>query len=283
MDRLRSFTSANRSVIVNIIYVIAFLVVMYYLYKFLMEGSGLEQDLLNVKLDASDIATVQSRTLSITHDADNRPTGLRINQNGEYTISMWVYISNYDYRAGRVKPVFTIADAGKPTSYLMTGFLYPNEAKMGIRTHTMNASTDALTNRSKYTALVNSTEIDSDMAMCDLKDVDMQRWVHIAVTVNGRIMDVYMDGKLARSCILPGLPDASISGAQTLVMGPNGGFGGYVCGVQFFGYAATPDRIYTTYQGGPYATTSFLTYVAEKVGFKFLYTGADGAKKSTNI
>ena len=53
-----------------------------------------------------------------------------------------------------------------------------------------------------------------DSHMCDLTDIDLQRWINITVSVNGRIVDVYYDGKLARSCVLPTIPVASDNGQQ---------------------------------------------------------------------
>ena len=42
MDTVRSFASNNRGMIMNVVYVVAFLVVLYYLYKFLIAGNELE-------------------------------------------------------------------------------------------------------------------------------------------------------------------------------------------------------------------------------------------------
>ena len=56
MDALRGFAGQNRSSIINVVYVIAFVIVVYYLYKFLMAGSDLEVDLLNVEKPANELS-----------------------------------------------------------------------------------------------------------------------------------------------------------------------------------------------------------------------------------
>ena len=288
MDAIRSFASGNRSTIVNVIYIIAFLTVLYYLYKFWVEGNSLDLDLLNVKTSAK----TPMPLLITRRDPSGRLINpdLRVKTGGEYTLCMWLYINDWSHKSGLPKGVFQIVDRSVNSNYLMAGILYPNEPKMMIRTYTgKNAAgvTDFTTKTDfeqlvtgKSNAAANMFSPSVDMPMCDVQDIDLQRWIHVAISVNGRIMDVYMDGKLARSCILPDVPQASEDGEQLVVMSPTGGFGGFISGVQFYGYAVTPDRIYSTYQAGPYSSANFLTYIGEKLGIKMTYSGAGGKTKT---
>ncbi len=283
MDAIRNFTSTNRSMIVNVIYIIAFLTAVYYLYKFYAEGNEMDVDLLTDRVSAKN----NPKMVPIT-DLSNPK--LRIRTGGEYTLSMWLYIASWD--PNMPKSVFTIRDDGLPSNALMVGVLYPNETKMMIRTYTGPSSTAGavdFTQMGPNGAYANLLKTGNNGAMlnpstnmpqCDIQDVDLQRWIHLTVSVNGRIMDVYMDGKLTRSCILPDIPRASDTGNQFVEIAPNGGFYGHVSGVHFSGYAMTPDRIYATYQAGPYSSGSFLTYIGEKFGFKIAYTDASGKKSS---
>jgi hypothetical protein len=93
-------------------------------------------------------------------------------------------------------------------------------------------------------------------------------------------VDVYYDGKLARSCVLPDIPSAPETGLQSVVIGQKGGFGGKISGIQFFAYPLTPDRIYSIYQAGPRGAAGFLGYIAEKMGIKLTYSGAKGQQKA---
>lgn len=280
MDAIRNFASGNRSMIINVIYIIAFLTAVYYLYKFYAAGNELDVDLLTDRVSAKN----NPKMLPIT-DLSNPK--IRIRTGGEYTISMWLYIASWD--PNMPKPVFTIRDDGLSSNALMIGVLYPNETKMMIRAYTGPKSAGSVdyTQMGANGAYANLLKTGSNgelmnpsanIPQCDVQDVDLQRWIHLTVSVNGRIMDIYMDGKLARSCILPDIPRASDTGNQFMEIAPNGGFYGHVSGVHFSGYAMTPDRIYATYQAGPYSSGSFLTYIGEKFGFKLAYTGASGQK-----
>ena len=123
MEALRSQFTANRGSIMNVVYVVAFLVALYYLYKFLTSGSDLEINLLNAEADAN---TPQSFPLP-------EGQGLRVKTGGEYTISFWMYINSWDYRAGLAKSVLQIVDSESRSNALFTSILYPNESKMNHR------------------------------------------------------------------------------------------------------------------------------------------------------
>ncbi len=223
MDSIRGFASANRSMIVNGVYIIAFLIAAYYLYKFLTAGSDLD-----IRLSGDP----QSGT-SITTESIFQVTGMesypkcRIRAGGEFTVSMWLYISSYDANGslGKPKPVFTISDTEQPTNHLMVGVLYPNENKMLIRAYTGDSNdqiTKTGTGNGTYQSLTsgsNTNAFTSGMPQCDIQDIDMQRWINLVISVNGRIMDVYMDGKLARSCILPNVIKTGTGGYQSLIAG----------------------------------------------------------------
>ncbi len=282
MDQARSMFQNNRSTIVNILYIVAFIVVAYYVYKFLT-GVGDDAYLSGDPLDAGNLPA--NKAIFSIADPDTRPK-FRINDGGDFAISTWIYISSYSaVNGGKVKPIFYVSDAGLTSNHLLMAALYPNENKMMIRAYTgTGTSSEAETDYTlitNYTTLVGGSSIptSSTMPQCDIQNVDMQRWINITVAVSGRIMDVYLDGKLTRSCILPGTIRASDNGVQSIVMVPNSGFKGYFSRLRFYNKSPTPDQIYANYQAGPYEGKGFLEYAAQTVGVKFKYTGANNEVK----
>jgi len=272
MDAIRNFTTNNRGSIINVVYVIAFLLALYYLYKFLIQGSELEVVVLGNEVDAN----VPKALPFPTNNED-----VRVKQGGEYTISFWMYISSWDYRSGMPKSVIQIVDSNLSDSTLFTSVLYPNEAKLMVRIHT-DATSGEDTDYTKNTNFENplSGQQGAEMfapsvtsPMCDMQDIDLQRWINITVTVNGRIVDVYYDGKLNRSCVLPTIPAAPATGTQSVVIGQKGGYGGKISGIQFMAYPLTPDRIYAIYQAGPASGAGLLGYLGDKLGIKINYSG----------
>lgn len=276
MDSAKSFLNQNRGTIINVVYIVAALIAIYLIYLFLFASSDMEATLLDQFTDANPTSPIVLPIPRMNSD-------LRVKQGGVYTISFWMYITSWDFRSGLAKSVLQISDAGMTSNDLLTTVLYPNEAKMMVRVFT-----DAPAEGPDFTSSTESAKLFSgggnlnmftpsgQMPVCDLQDIDLQRWINITISVNGRIVDVYYDGKLNRSCVLKGVPTASASGTQAVVIGRSGGFMGKMSGVQFFGYPLTPDRIYAIYQAGPQSSTTFLGYAAEKLGINVKYAGYKG-------
>jgi hypothetical protein len=280
MDQARAYLMANRGSALNVLYVAAFLVALYFIYKFFVSSSDLDVDLLNSEADAN---TPQSFPLPDS-------SRVRVKTGGEYTISFWMYISSWDYRAGLAKSVLQIVDSALPENALLTTILYPNENKLMVRVHTESKSEGMdYTNFNNFNALLSGSQNGAmfgptiESPMCDLSDIDLQRWINITISVNGRIVDVYYDGKLARSCVLPDIPVAPTRGTQAVAVGQKGGYGGKISGIQFFAYPLTPDRIYSIYQAGPRGAAGFIGYLADKLGIRINYSGAGGAEKGITI
>jgi hypothetical protein len=279
MEAVRNFANNNRGGIINAVYIVAFLVVLYFLYKFLIAGSDSEIVLLNTEVPANE---------TMTYPLSVKNPDVRVKPGGEYTISFWMYITSWDYRAGLAKSVLQIVDTKAPNYSLLTTILYPNENRLMVRVHTESASTGIdYTLNNNYDNLMSGKQglanevIESPM--CDIQDIDLQRWINITISVNGRIVDVYYDGKLNRSCVLPDIPMAPESGVQVVMTGKKGGFGGKISGIQFFGAPLTPDRIYAIYQAGPKGPSGFIGFLAEKLGIKLTYSGKAGEQQAISL
>jgi hypothetical protein len=217
---------------------------------------------------------------------------------GEYSLSTWMNISSWDYRSGQVKHVFTLmADgksAGKPDFATMVAFLYPNTNKLAIRVHQDAEALGAagagagrdftviqnIGDLYKGTAKLSAGGDAMDFPICDVSDLDLQKWLCLTIVVNGRVVDVYIDGKLARSCVCPGIPLAQ-NGKHFLTMADQGGWGGAVSTTRFYGYALTPARIYDIYQDGPAEKRGldkrygFIGWIAQTLGLNIDYQGLD--------
>jgi hypothetical protein len=195
-----------------------------------------------------------------------------------------MYVTGWDYRSGLPKSVLQITDSDLPNAYLLNTILYPNESKMMIRVRT--ASTRAKPG-TDYTVKADSDAVISGGStmlrrtsalaapVCDIQEIDLQRWINILVVINNRVCDVYYDGKLSRSCVLPDLPEAGSPGSgQVVLVGQNGGFSGKFAAIQFFAYALTPDRIYSIYQRGPSGGQNWVKALTQTLGIRNSYTAS---------
>jgi hypothetical protein len=129
---------------------------------------------------------------------------------------------------------------------------------------TPDQPTEALDGKSRdalFTTLYPDSSLLDGTALCDLPAIDLQKWVCVAVAVNGRTVDVYIDGKLARSCVLPALYKVDAGGYAADLL-DYGGFGGYVNSIQMYNYALNPNTVYNLYMGGPNPITSLGSYLS---------------------
>jgi len=82
---------------------------------------------------------------------------------------------------------------------------------------------------------------------CTIKNVPIQKWTNVTISVFGRSLDVYMDGKLVKTCILDGVP--SPSQADVFVT-PLGGFSGWTSKFAYYPSPLNPQQAWDIYQLG---------------------------------
>lgn len=274
------------STIVRIVIVVLGLVGLYYLYQYLFTGGLTSSTVLvgpktNAQVDPGKAIVIPASGMPGLYEG------------GEFTISMWIYIQNWSYRMGRNKHILSIGGNNFDT---LRVFLGANKPHLRIRMHThtpgnvapsgqtpsasasattsgpgadqtgllqASAPTDKLdapTQHKQFTEIETDSGLLDSTPMCDLPEIDMQKWVQLVISVNGKTVDVYMDGKLARSCVLPTFFKVDKGGYNAKIL-DYGGFGGYISAVSMFNYAQGPDQVYHAYMAGPDPITNFGDYL----------------------
>ena len=90
---------------------------------------------------------------------------------------------------------------------------------------------------------------DTTLPSCDAPQFDLQRWTHVAVVLSGKITDVYMNGKLARSCI--GKSYYKVSTNPQISVLKYKTFNGKLADLSTYTVALNPAQIYDAYTKGP--------------------------------
>ena len=83
---------------------------------------------------------------------------------------------------------------------------------------------------------------------CDVANIPLQRWVNVLISLYGRSLDVYIDGKLVRTCVLPGI--AKINNNAPIYITPEGGFAGFTSNIQYWPNASNPQQAWDIYKKG---------------------------------
>jgi len=83
---------------------------------------------------------------------------------------------------------------------------------------------------------------------CTIRNFPLQKWVNLTVSLYGRTLDVYIDGKLVRTCILPGVAKSGTGGS--ILVTPGKGFSGWTSQTRYYPDATNPQEAYGIYKEG---------------------------------
>jgi hypothetical protein len=255
MDSVGGASNMVFSVSVFVILAIA----LYYFYKWL-NGSGEMNDMIIFTSSDSGLPGKADKVSKFNPDNSDIPA---MYEGGEFSISTWVYVTNWGINKGYNKPFLVLSGGAGQAGYAtMVMYLGQNINKLGIRVSTEN---DKLTS-SKLEQIrpvtgngygvSPYTDNSADFKKCDIENIDMQRWVNITAVLNGSTLDVYIDGKMSRSCVMPGIFKVDGDSTEVLLGGPYG-FGGIIGQTVAANFAYSPDRVYKIYQNGPLDTSIF--------------------------
>ena len=245
------------SKLVPVILIIGGLVGLYYLYQYLFGPRTVNSTTLINATQKADIDA--SKPISIS-TAELPP----LYEGGEFTISTWIYINNWSYRSGFNKHILSIGGPNFDTIRIYLGGVKPS-LQVRLQTHDKSSPTpsdnlDKTTQNSIFNILQTGSGMLDGSTMCDLPEVELQRWVQITVAVNGRTVDVYLDGKLSRSCVLPDFYRVD-SGGYTATLLAYGGFGGQISTTTAYDIALNPEAVYKNYMAGPEPITNILSWL----------------------
>lgn len=156
----------------------------------------------------------------------------------DYGIQFWMYISDWDYNFGKTKHILKrVAPTGSHVNPEIT--LHPVENSLQVRVSIYGDNTAGAASPN-----ANST---GDSYPCTVENVPLQTWFSVSVTVFQRNLDIYLNGRLVKSCVLPGVP-RPVSG--DIVLSDEGGFSGSLCNVFTYGNMLTPDDASSFFAAG---------------------------------
>jgi hypothetical protein len=171
-------------------------------------------------------------------DASALETGVNVAASN-YSYSIWFYVDDFNYKFGDQKAIFgrmsqdTDVKQPCPVVYLgreqnnidVVSTIYPGDST---------------------TAVV--TEDQMTIHTCSVANVPIQKWVNLIVSAYGRTMDIYLDGKLVRTCVLPGV--SRIDSNANVFVTPNGGFSGWTSKFQYWPESCNPQKAWNIYKKG---------------------------------
>jgi hypothetical protein len=188
-------------------------------------------------------SSLHDATTSMSIPATNAP--LSNQTQGAYGVQWWMFVKDWNYGYGKEKSVLTRADPTNSAIMNPSISLHPtdNTLKVSISVFPNNNSASK-TEPAPATGSGASTD---DVFICEVPNIPLQAWFSVSMSVFGKNADIYIDGKLVKSCMLPGVPKPAVGDIQ---LSPNGGFSGYICNVYHYPRMLTPGDAMNFYSAG---------------------------------
>ena len=163
-----------------------------------------------------------------------------------FTYSIWFYIDDWNTNYGTSKIIFgRMNDAATKARPCPLVTLNGTQNNIDI-------------------ALTTAPAAASPPFTCSVANIPIQKWVHLLISVNGRTLDTYIDGKLVRTCVMPGA--ATVNPTAPVFVTPGGGFSGWTSQFKYWGDATDPQTVWNIYKkgyGGSFLGGLFGTYAVK--------------------
>jgi hypothetical protein len=211
------------------IVIIVFAIVCIFIYMFSNTNTlqGIQNGETPSKIEASSLAT----------------NGMNVPATN-FAYSIWFYVNDFNVRYGSPKVIFgrmdapSAANTGDVTG--VTGINPCPLVVLGANENNIEVSLKCNGQVKPYT--------------CTVRNVPIQKWTNLIISVYGRTLDTYLDGKLVRTCLLPGI--AMVNNSSNVYVTPYGGFSGWTANFQYFPNPLNPQEAYNIYTAG-YGGSSF--------------------------
>ena len=166
-----------------------------------------------------------------------------------FAYSIWFYINDWNYRYGEPKVVFGRMGAksgnGKGSVSGISGLDPCPAVVLDAVENNLSVSLGCYPGIDQQPTTPGGNTV---VHTCTVANVPIQKWVNLVVSVYGRTMDIYIDGKLVRTCLLPGV--ASINNNADVYVTPSGGFSGWTSRLQYFPSSLNPQEVWNIYSKG---------------------------------
>jgi len=235
----------------TVIFVIIIIVLLYLVIRFFMKSSN--------TLTSTIMAGTTQQQVSASTIASKSNNGAN---SSNFTYSIWFYIDDWNYMYNMPKVLF--GRMGGQSSSSSTGSIpgvsgtdpCPLVTFGAINNNLSVALTCAATNAT-VVENVSGASPNTVVHTCTVNNVPIQVWTNLLISVYGKTMDIYLDGKLVNTCLLPGI--ALVNTNADLYITPNGGFSGWTSKLQYYPNATDPQTAWNIYKQG-YGGSMFSNY-----------------------
>lgn len=186
----------------------------------------------------------------------------------EFTWSTWIFINSLQTNPGIYKHVFSKGNS----DLTQNGMVQPNNAP-GVY---------IAPNTNNLIVVMNTYNVINEEIV--IPDIPINKWVNVIIRCQNTTMDVYINGTIARSINLVGVPKQNYG---DVYVGMNGGFDGYISNLWYYSHALGTSEIQSIVSQGPNTTLLSGNGVVDKMydylSLRWFFYGSGNAYNPTNF
>ncbi len=218
--------------------------------------------LINGMVDASQMIVFQQDP-----SANNSATIYRsVNANDgiEFTWSVWIFINNLNDSgsSNTYKHIFSKGNS----DLQQNGMISPNNAP-GLY---------IAPNSNTLVVMMNTFNVINEEIL--IPDIPLNKWVNVIIRCQNTTLDVYINGTIARSINLIGVPKQNYGDVYVAM---NGGFNGNISNLWYYNYALGTSKIQDIASDGPntrmIGTTGMSNNTFDYLSLRWFFYGAGDA------
>ena len=154
----------------------------------------------------------------------------------EFTYSVWIYVDDLQYLRGQYRHIFHKGNdtvSFKQPSY---GLNFPNNAP-GLYIHP---------DRNALVVIMNTFKTINEEIV--VNDIPLNKWINVVIRVEGRNVDIYINGSMALRQVLSSVPKQNYG---DVYVNMNGGYSGLLSNLRYYNYALSTMDIHNLAESGP--------------------------------
>jgi hypothetical protein len=162
------------------------------------------------------------------------------NQGIEFTWSCWMFINDLVYNTTKYRCVFykgnDYVSADSSAGSVTDGLNFPNNSPglyISPNTNNLEIFMNTFNNINRKVTI---------------NEVPLKKWMNIIIRCKNTTIDIYINGDIAKSLQLDGVPKQNYG---NVFVAPNGGFDGYISNLWYYDYALNPIEITALVAQGP--------------------------------
>ncbi len=171
-----------------------------------------------------------------------------VNETGgiEFTWSVWIYVNGDDMDSNKYRCVFY---KGNDYATQLSSKIETDTDNLGMNFPNNAPGLYIAPNTNNLVVIMNTFNVINEEIV--ISDIPLNKWLNVLIRCKNTNLDVYMNGTIAKSHVLHGVPKQNYG---NVYIAPNGGFSGYISNLWYYNYAMGTTAIQSLVNRGPSTT-----------------------------